>query len=65
MPINESPLRQRGRKRSIAWVFYAALTIVSLFTVPSVGLKGLIGTVLLGLYSWYLFRGGRFVLWIW
>ena len=65
MPTNETPLRQRPRKRSIAWIFYAILATLSLFTLPSVGPKGLIGTILLGLYSWYLFRGGRFVIWIW
>lgn len=65
MPVNETPLRQRSRKRSVAWIFYAILATASLFTLPSIGPKSLLGTALFGLYSWYLFRGGRFVLWIW
>jgi hypothetical protein len=52
-----------GRARSVAWVFYGLLSILSLvlaFSEPHL----LIGALVTGLYSIYLFRGGRFVLWI-
>lgn len=56
--------RRRAQPRSRAWIYYAALTVLSViaaFTHPI----GLLGAVIFGLYSWYLYRGGTFVLWFW
>jgi hypothetical protein len=56
--------RVRTRKRSIAWLFYAAICvacIVVAFQQPA----ALIGAAVTGLYAVYLWRGGRFVLWFW
>ena len=52
------------RKRSIAWIYYALLALVGViagFQAPAAFLVALA----CGAYSAYLFRGGRFVLWIW
>jgi hypothetical protein len=52
------------RKASIAWIYYGVLAVVGVvagFQVPAAFLFA----VACGAYSAYLFRGGRFVLWIW
>jgi hypothetical protein len=52
------------KKRSIAWIYYAVLSVAAGFAgfqAPAVFLIALA----CGAYSAYLFRGGRFVLWIW
>lgn len=54
-----------ARRRSKAWVYYAVLAVLSVFAVASTHGASLIVTVLLGPYSWYLFRGGRIVIWLW
>lgn len=57
----------RRRRRSLAWVYYAiitALVVVGSF-VPPIHPAFLLVAVLTGAYSRYLFRGGRFVLWVW
>jgi len=41
------------------------LALISLTTVFAGKPVGLLGMAAFGLYSRYLFRGGRFVLWIW
>lgn len=51
-----------GRPRSVAWVFYTVLAVCALiagFGHPAMFL----GAIGLGAYAWYLFRGGRFVVW--
>lgn len=51
-----------GRRRSVAWVFYgivAVLCLVGGFSSPVVFL----GAIVTGLYAYYLFRGGSFVIW--
>jgi hypothetical protein len=53
------------RRRSKAWVYYALLSILALFAIPSVGFSMLLGSVLFGFYATYIYRGGRFVVWIW
>lgn len=53
------------RRRSMAWVYYAIIAIAALFVVPSSHGGSLIVTLLAGLYSAYIFRGGRIVFWIW
>jgi hypothetical protein len=55
----------KKRRRSKAWVYYALLAVCSLFLIPSVGFPMLPGSVLLGLYATYIYRGGRIVVWIW
>lgn len=55
-----------GRRRSVAWVYYAVLSVIGFFLAITTGTPGvLLPAILAGLYSVYLFRGGRFVLWIW
>lgn len=52
-----------GRKRSVAWLFYALVTLALVatgFTAPA----SFVAALATGAYSTYLFRGGRFVLWI-
>ena len=49
------------RTRSKAWIFYLVLTVASVFVVAVAGPQVLIATVLLGLYTVYLYRGGRIV----
>lgn len=63
------PLSTRAAKtkrRSVAWVYYAILTVLCFIAVCSSGLfAGLIVVALFGLYASYLYRGGRFVIWFW
>lgn len=56
---------QKRRRRSIAWVYYAILAAVGLYVGFDVNASLLIPGALCALYSVYLFRGGRFVVWIW
>jgi len=56
--------RSQRRKRSAAWVYYALITlgaVVAGFSAPALFLFALFT----GLYSSYLYRGGRFVVWFW
>jgi hypothetical protein len=53
-------------RRSKAWVYYSIIT--ALLVVGSIAGQvwaGLLFAVVTGLYARYLYRGGRFVLWIW
>lgn len=54
------------RRRSKAWVYYAAITV---FVVVGSFAAGKPASVFLaiipGLYAWYLYRGGRIVIWFW
>jgi hypothetical protein len=52
-----------GRSRSVAWVFYGLIAIIGLVISPSHH-HFLLGALISGSYAAYLFRGGRFVLWI-
>jgi hypothetical protein len=57
---------QRRRKRSAAWIYYAILSILCVIAaIGSSEYVALIGTALFGLYAFYLFRGGRIVIWFW
>ncbi len=53
------------RKRSKAWVYYLILAIGSLIVLCGGHAIGLLGMVLFGAYSTYLYRGGRVVIWFW
>ena len=69
--VDESQVQQRQqenqkrRRRSVAWVYYAILSAVGLYAGFDVNASLLIPGALCALYAVYLFRGGRFVLWIW
>jgi hypothetical protein len=54
-----------GRPRSVAWVYYAIITALLVIAAFSTSAGALLGALITGAYSTYLFRGGRFVLWIW
>lgn len=55
-----------GRRRSVAWIYYAVLSVLALIVgVSSAGFAMVLGALLLAAYAVYLFRGGRFVLWVW
>jgi hypothetical protein len=55
-----------GRRRSVAWVYYAMIAALALVGTFSTGqMAGLLVAAVAVAYSTYLFRGGRFVLWIW
>ena len=55
----------RTRRRSKAWAYYAVLAGLSLAGVFAGKPVGLLVFALCGLYSRYLYRGGRVVFWIW
>ena len=55
----------QGRKRSVAWVYYMIITVLLIIVAVSTSAGALGGAAITGLYSFYLFRGGRFVLWLW
>ena len=53
-----------GSGRSIAWMYYAAITCVAAvigFSAPIV----FVVAAVTGMYTVYLFQGGRWVLWFW
>ncbi|HEY5197582.1 MAG TPA: hypothetical protein VIJ51_11220 [Solirubrobacteraceae bacterium] len=54
----------RRRRRSVAWVYYLVLAVFSVITAPAHP-AALVVAVLCGLYSRYLYNGGRVVVWIW
>jgi hypothetical protein len=54
-----------GRVRSRAWIYYLILAICSLVAVFAGKPIGLLGTLLFGAYSYYLYQGGRVVIWFW
>ena len=63
--ILASPWRTpAGHRRSVAWIYYALIAVGGLI----LGLHHpafLLVAFVAGLYSTYLFRGGRFVIWFW
>jgi hypothetical protein len=63
--ILTSPWRTAtGQRRSAAWIYYAVIAVGALilgFQHPAF----LLVAIIAGLYSTYLFRGGRFVIWFW
>lgn len=53
-----------GRRRSATWMYYAVIAVVATalgFSQPAAFLVALAA----GAYATYLFRGGRWVIWIW
>ncbi|MET8758819.1 hypothetical protein [Lentzea sp. NPDC004782] len=63
--MEDTQQNRRARRRSIAWVYYAILAAVGVWVGFSTHIAALFPGLLCALYSVYLFRGGRFVLWIW
>ena len=57
--------RQPHTARSKAWIYYAILAILSLFSVFAGHAVGLVGVLLFGGYSTYIYRGGRIIFWFW
>jgi hypothetical protein len=53
------------KPRSKAWVYYSILALASFIALCTGQLVGLLGMALFGLYALYLYRGGRFVFWLW
>jgi len=54
------------RRRSVAWIYYTILAVLALiFAINKSQPGGLLISALCSAYATYLFRGGRFVLWIW
>jgi hypothetical protein len=57
-------IRDRRRRRSVAWVYYAILTVAAVvagFSKP----EAFLAVPLLGGYCAYLYRGGSIVVWLW
>jgi hypothetical protein len=54
-----------GHRRSVAWVYYAIITALLVVAGFSGVISALPCALATAAYSQYLFRGGRFVLWIW
>jgi hypothetical protein len=53
------------RSRSKAWVYYALLAFGNFIVAVTSSPAALLAVLICALYSLYLYRGGRFVLWIW
>jgi len=54
-----------SRARSKAWIYYLILAICSLLAAFAGKPIGLLGTLLFGAYAYYLYQGGRVVIWFW
>lgn len=55
----------RRSSRSKAWIYYLILAIASLIAVFAGKPIGLLGAGLCGAYSYYIYNGGRVVIWFW
>ncbi len=55
----------RRKRHTIAATFYLVMAVVGLVVAVTSSPAALVVTVIAGLYSAYLFRGGRIVVWIW
>lgn len=68
MPQPLTPDAQRVSRRRphyVAATFYALIALVGVIVAFNGTPSTLVVTLLAGLYSTYLFRGGRVVVWIW
>ena len=64
MATQDTAQQRVGKKRSLAWIYYGILTVLAVgagFLSPSAFLVA----IPLAAYTTDLYRGGRFVLWIW
>ena len=65
-PLSTDAQRVARRKpHYVAATFYALIAIVGVIVACTGKPSTLVVTLLAGLYSTYLFRGGRVVVWIW
>jgi hypothetical protein len=65
-PPSRTPAPATRRRRSVAWIYYTILAVLGLiFAVSKSQPGGLLISALCAAYATYLFRGGRFVIWIW
>ncbi len=62
---SQSKQSQRRKPRYAAATFYLVLTVALFVFGVSGNPQSLIGAAVVGLYTVYLFRGGRFVLFFW
>ena len=53
------------RARSSAWIYYLLLALGNMILVFAGKPIGLLGAVLCGAYSYYIYNGGRIVIWFW
>ena len=53
------------RKRSRAWIYYGILAAASLAVAPSSHGKTILPGLALAAYAIYIFRGGKYVYWVW
>lgn len=62
-----APPAPRGRpRRSVAWVYYSIIAVIAVFASISSGEpEVLLAAAVSAAYAAYIFRGGRFVIWIW
>jgi hypothetical protein len=54
-----------GSARSKAWIYYVLLAVLSFVGVCTGKAVGLVGMALFGWYAFYLYQGGRVVIWFW
>jgi len=71
-PSRTSPAALHGiragygdRARSKAWIYYLILAIGSILAAFAGKSIGLLGAVLFGAYSYYIYNGGSLVIWFW
>jgi hypothetical protein len=55
----------RRRPHYIAATFYLVLAVLGIVAAVNGHPSSLVLTAIAGAYSMYLYRGGRFVIWIW
>jgi len=55
----------RTSARSKAWIYYAVLAVLCLFGVFAGKPIGLVGSLVCAAYSYYIYQGGRVVIWFW
>jgi hypothetical protein len=56
---------QTKAKRSRAWIYYGIIALLGLLLAPSTHWQTLWATVGCGAYAVYIFRGGKYVYWVW
>ena len=65
MSQNNNPQNKATRKRSVAWIYYSIIAAFCTCVGFATDIRALLPAALAAAYAVYLYRGGRFVLWIW
>lgn len=65
MSQNDNTKNKPTRKRSLAWIYYSIIAAVGTYFGFATDIRALLLAALAAAYAVYLYRGGRFVLWIW